>query len=103
MTQAALPYELVSLTAPRFGLIALQTDETIEADMRRLLPEHAEVMVSRVPSGAQVSPESLAEMEHHLQHARVGDVQRVAATRVVDVVARLTVHEAVVAGIVHRV
>ena len=38
-----------------FGLIVLQSDETIEHDMRRLLPsEGAALYTSRVPSGADV-------------------------------------------------
>jgi maleate isomerase len=63
---AAFPFDTVELTGPRFGLIALQSDETIEGDLRRLLPDDAEFMVSRVPSGAEVTSESLAAMETHL-------------------------------------
>lgn len=47
----------------QMGLIVLQADETIEADMRRLLPETVELLVSRVPSGTEVTPQSLARME----------------------------------------
>lgn len=55
--------------APQLGLIVLQTDETIEMDFRRLAPPECELLVSRVPSGDEVTPESLAEMEAHLTGA----------------------------------
>ena len=55
--------------APQIGLIVLQADETIELDMKRLIPASVEVLVSRVPSGAHVTPESLAAMEFELQSA----------------------------------
>lgn len=69
MAGQTFDYELVRLAGPRFGLITLQADETIEADMRRLLPKSAELMVSRVPSDPQVSTASLAAMEAHLAAA----------------------------------
>ncbi len=64
-----LTYTLDEARAPQLGLIVLQSDETIEADMRRLLPGSAELLVSRIPSGAEVSPESLAAMEHDMTAA----------------------------------
>jgi maleate isomerase len=53
-----------------FGLIVLQSDETIEYELRRLLPS-AEVGIytSRVPSGSDVSTESLVQMETTLSGA----------------------------------
>jgi maleate isomerase len=69
MSAAPFAYELIELDAPRLGLIALQADETIEGDLRRLLPGRVDFMVSRVPSGAEVTAETLAEMEGHLAHA----------------------------------
>lgn len=65
----AVPYKLVPTTWKTIGLIVLQADETIEADMRRLLPENVNVLVSRVPSGAFVSTKSLAAMAHRLTGA----------------------------------
>lgn len=47
----------------QIGLIVLQSDETIERDMRTLLPADVEFLVSRVPSGASVTSESLQAME----------------------------------------
>ena len=62
------PYHSVA-AAPSLGLVVLQVDETIEADMRQLLGD-AQVYVSRVPSGAQVTRETLAEMAAHLGRSR---------------------------------
>lgn len=50
----------------RLGLIALQSDRTIEDDFRRLLPHDVSLLVSRVPSATEVSPETLARMESAL-------------------------------------
>ncbi|MGB5865404.1 MAG: Asp/Glu racemase [Sulfitobacter sp.] len=51
------------------GLIVLQTDETIEGDLRRMLPQHLPVFISRVPSGADVTPDSLRAMAGYLERA----------------------------------
>ncbi|MDG1067146.1 MAG: Asp/Glu racemase [Sulfitobacter sp.] len=51
------------------GMIVLQTDETLEGDLRRMLPADAPLYVSRVPSGADVTPESLRAMSGHLTQA----------------------------------
>ncbi|WP_299296866.1 Asp/Glu racemase [uncultured Tateyamaria sp.] len=51
---------------PKLGLIALQADRTMEDDFRRLMPADVSLLVSRVPSGLEVTPDSLAEMEGHL-------------------------------------
>lgn len=54
-----------TLTATRptqVGLIALQSDETVETDLHRMLPEGIEMLVSRVPSGAEVTLAMLAAM-----------------------------------------
>jgi len=48
------------------GLIVLQADETIEQDFRRLLPADAKLYVSRVPSGLEVTRETLSQMENHI-------------------------------------
>ena len=49
---------------PRLGLIVLQADETIENEFRRIIPSHATLHVSRVPSGREVTTDSLSEMEN---------------------------------------
>ncbi len=54
-------------TKGALGLIVLQNDETIEQDFRRLFrdPEVA-LYVSRIPSGADITPETIAEMDAEL-------------------------------------
>lgn len=64
-----LPYTVETDRPAQLGLIVLQADERIEADMRRLLPDHVETFVSRVPSGAHVTLASLAAMEAELARA----------------------------------
>lgn len=54
---------------PQLGLIVLQADETLEDDMRRLLPVGVSCLNSRVPSAPTVTRDTLREMEHHLTHA----------------------------------
>lgn len=70
MTRA--PYRLVGPIGARgvLGLIVLQEDETIEQDFRRLFP-HGDVAlyVNRIPSGADLTPETLAAMEASLPQA----------------------------------
>ncbi len=52
------------------GLLVLQSDETIESDMRRMLPQSPVALyVSRVPSGLEVTPETLAQMGPELEGA----------------------------------
>lgn len=62
-------YTLKPDLPPRLGLVALQTDERIEQDFRRLIPEHADLFVTRVPSGLDVTPGTLAAMEAQIPAA----------------------------------
>ncbi len=67
-----LPYEMTGPIGSRavLGLIALQADETIEQDFRRCFPQpDVAVYVSRVPSGAEVTTDTLAAMEADLPRA----------------------------------
>lgn len=67
---SAFPYALQQDTLPRLGLIVLQVDETIEQDFRRLFPpDVTRLYVSRVPSGAELTPDSIATMESALPAA----------------------------------
>ena len=57
-------------SAATMGLIVLQSDETIEAEFRAILPQaDVATYVSRVPSAAEVTTETLAEMEAELPRA----------------------------------
>ena len=51
------------------GLVVLQSDETIEADFRAMLPDNTHLYVSRVPSALDVSSETLQQMAAHLTGA----------------------------------
>lgn len=62
-------YELADDPRPKLGLIVLQSDESVEDDFRRLLPASVSLLVSRVPSGEEVTSETLAEMEQHMAAA----------------------------------
>lgn len=54
----------------RLGLIVLQTDETIEQDMRRFLADPALALYhSRIESAPNVTPETLRQMEARLPGA----------------------------------
>ncbi|MEO0425923.1 MAG: Asp/Glu racemase [Pseudomonadota bacterium] len=64
-----LPYSLEATTGPSLGLVVLQTDETIEADFRRLFRDSLRLFVTRIPSAASVTSESLATMEGALPTA----------------------------------
>ena len=65
----AFAYTSATDTRRKLGLIALQSDESIEDDMRRLLPPDVSFLVSRVPSGDAVTPQTLRAMEGHLTAA----------------------------------
>jgi maleate isomerase len=69
MTERVFPYRTADRTAPRLGLIVLQADETIEGDLRWLMPGGVEMMVSRVASDVEVTRDTLAAMEGHLTAA----------------------------------
>lgn len=67
-----LAYELGPPIGTRatLGLIVLQSDETIEQDFRRIFPDRdIAIYASRVPSGLEVSRDTLAEMAENLPAA----------------------------------
>jgi maleate isomerase len=66
MTAGLLPFEVVKLTATRLGLMALQSDETIESDTHRFLPRDIDFMVSRVPYDDEFTRETLGSLEGKL-------------------------------------
>ncbi len=63
------PFTTFTDTRPCLGLVVLQSDETIEDELRTILPRDARLMVSRVPSATEVTRDTLAEMESHLTSA----------------------------------
>lgn len=65
----ALPYSLDNAYRATLGVIVLQTEETLEAEFRRVLPADISLMHSRIPSAPEVTPETLAQMERALPEA----------------------------------
>ena len=53
----------------RLGLVVLQSDETLECDLRRMLPDDVGLYASRVPNAPTVTKETLAQMEYDLPTA----------------------------------
>ena len=66
MTTFAYDLDVEDKRPVQLGLIVLETDETIERDMRRLLPGSVDLLVSRVPFATDVSPETLQAMDAHI-------------------------------------
>ncbi|WP_422071995.1 maleate cis-trans isomerase family protein [Tranquillimonas rosea] len=66
MTLRRFPHEVDPHQLAQIGLVVLQADETIERDFRQVIPPAIEVLVTRIASGADLSPESLSAMEAHL-------------------------------------
>ncbi|MCY0094965.1 maleate cis-trans isomerase family protein [Hoeflea ulvae] len=62
----AMAFETERRDEARLGLVVLQADETIETEFRRIMPQAATLHVSRVPSGREVTTESLAAMADHI-------------------------------------
>ncbi|MEP3638918.1 MAG: Asp/Glu racemase [Paracoccaceae bacterium] len=62
-------YTLQQDNRAQVGLIVLQADETVEDDFRTLLPASLNLLVNRVPSGLDVTPETLRETASHLTQA----------------------------------
>lgn len=62
-------YSRVPDTPAPLGLVVLQTDETIENDMRRMLPADCPLYITRVPSAPEVTPDSLKAMTDHITKA----------------------------------
>lgn len=65
----SLSYTMCTDRPPQLGMIVLQADETLERDMRQILPPHVELLVSRVPSAPTVCARTLRAMEAVLSEA----------------------------------
>lgn len=62
-------YDLNNDQVPTLGMVVLQTDERIESDMRQLLSPDINLHITRIPSGATVTTDTLSQMEHDLPAA----------------------------------
>ncbi|QFS84239.1 Arylmalonate decarboxylase [Roseivivax sp. THAF40] len=67
MTQFA--YDSITADEARIGLIVLSADESLERDMRDLIPLRVNLLTSRVPSGDAVTEETLGAMAEALPAA----------------------------------
>jgi maleate isomerase len=66
----SVPYHLETDSRPRLGLIVLQADETIEDEFRQIFdPARVRLHISRVPSGAELTPDTILQMEAALPAA----------------------------------
>jgi maleate isomerase len=66
----AAPYQLETDDRPRLGLVVLQADETIEDEFRQIFdPARVRLHVSRVPSGADLTPDTIKQMDAALPAA----------------------------------
>ena len=76
-----MPYTLIQADEARLGLIVLQTVESLERDLRQLIPATVNLLVSRVPSGDEVTEETLGQMARDLpaSAALLPQMQRYAA------------------------
>ncbi|PVH28475.1 Asp/Glu racemase [Pararhodobacter oceanensis] len=65
------PYRLTGpIGRKTLGLIVLQVDETIEQDFRRLFPDpQLALHISRIPSGADLNPDTIGQMAVDLPRA----------------------------------
>lgn len=67
---SAFPYQLSDVEAATLGLVVLRVDETIEQEFRRYVPpELARLYVTRVQSGDDLTPDSIAHMAADLTNA----------------------------------
>ena len=63
------PYDMTQTTSATLGVVVLQTDERIESDMRKLLSTDINLHITRIPSGATVTTDTLSQMENDLPAA----------------------------------
>ena len=66
------PYQMIPEEdrKPTIGLIVLQSDETVEPEIHQWLPPtRFDVLVSRVPSGEEVTGETLGAMANHIKQS----------------------------------
>jgi maleate isomerase len=62
-------YTLDENKTATLGMVVLQTDERIESDMRQLLSSSINLHITRIPSGATVTTDTLSQMENDLPAA----------------------------------
>ena len=60
------PFKSVRKLNKKLGLIVLQSDQTIENELRKIVPNQCDLHHSRIPSEPQVTPETLKQMTKDL-------------------------------------
>lgn len=65
----SFPFRLTPDTKKKLGLIVLQADQTIETELRNILPKRCDLYHSRISSEPQVTPETLKKMTKDLPAA----------------------------------
>ena len=63
------PFEVEKNISKKLGLVVLQADETIENELRRIIPHHCDVYHSRIPSAPEVTPKTLRKMMEDLPNS----------------------------------
>ena len=63
------PFRSTSKANKKLGLIVLQADQTIENELRKIIPNQCDLHHSRIPSEPQVTPETLKQMTKDLPAA----------------------------------
>jgi len=56
------PFEVEIKINKKLGVVVLQADETIETELRKIMPLHCDIFHSRIASDSKVTPETLKKM-----------------------------------------
>ena len=67
--EVKFPFKTEASRRPQAGLIALQSDETVEAELRSILPGALDLMVARVPMGERKARAALGALKSELAAA----------------------------------
>ena len=63
------PFEVEKNNSKKLGLVVLQADETIENELRTIIPHHCDIYHSRIPSAPEVTPKTLKKMMKDLPNS----------------------------------
>lgn len=63
------PFEVEKNNSKKLGLVVLQADETIENELRKIIPHHCDIYHSRIPSAPEVTPKTLKKMMKDLPNS----------------------------------
>ena len=63
------PFEVEKNNSKKLGLVVLQADETIENELRKIIPHHCDIYHSRIPSAPEVTHKTLKKMMKDLPNS----------------------------------